>query len=84
MPNSLPKQNMLLRQEEHRVVTMPDKPAGRGQKLSISAVKKYALEHDLPLLQPVKLKDPEFIESPSVIVTDSGINLTEERVKRFG
>ena len=37
------------------VVTMPDKAAGRGQKLSQSAVKKYALEHSLPVLQPVKL-----------------------------
>lgn len=43
------------------VVTMPDKAAGRGQKLSQSAVKKYAVEHNLPLLQPVKLKDEEFV-----------------------
>ena len=39
------------------VVTMPDKAAGRGQKLSQSAVKKYALAHGLPVLQPEKLKD---------------------------
>lgn len=52
------------------VVTMPDKPAGRGQKLSISAVKKYALEHDLPLLQPVKLKDPEFVEQLRAVGAD--------------
>jgi len=44
------------------VVTAPDKPAGRGQKLSESAVKKYAFEHNLPVLQPEKLKNPEFIE----------------------
>jgi methionyl-tRNA formyltransferase len=43
------------------VITMPDKPAGRGHHLQYSAVKEYALAHDLPLLQPVKLKDPEFI-----------------------
>jgi methionyl-tRNA formyltransferase len=45
------------------VVTAPDKPAGRGQKLNESAVKKYAVEKGLPVLQPVKLKDPEFIEA---------------------
>lgn len=44
------------------VVTMPDKPAGRGRKLQYSDVKKAALEHGLPLLQPEKLKDPEFLE----------------------
>ena len=44
------------------VVTAPDKPAGRGMKLQQSAVKKYAEEHGLKVLQPVKLKDPEFIE----------------------
>lgn len=43
------------------VVTMPDKPAGRGHKLQFSAVKKFAIEHDLPLLQPVKLKDHIFL-----------------------
>lgn len=43
------------------VVTAPDKPAGRGQKLNESAVKKYAVEHGLKVLQPLKLKDPEFI-----------------------
>lgn len=44
------------------VVTIPDKPAGRGQKLSQSAVKTYAIEHNFKVLQPVKLKDPEFVE----------------------
>lgn len=44
------------------VVTVPDKPAGRGQQLHQSAVKKYALEQGLKLLQPEKLKDPAFIE----------------------
>lgn len=42
------------------VVTVPDKPAGRGQKIHQSAVKGYALAANLPVLQPVKLKDPEF------------------------
>ncbi len=43
------------------VVTMPDKPAGRGRKIQYSDVKKTALEHNLPLLQPEKLKDPAFL-----------------------
>jgi methionyl-tRNA formyltransferase len=43
------------------VITVPDKPAGRGQKLNQSAVKQYALGKGLPILQPVKLKDEEFI-----------------------
>ncbi len=43
------------------VVTAPDKPAGRGQKITESAVKKYAAEQGLKILQPVKLKDPAFL-----------------------
>lgn len=38
------------------VITMPDKPAGRGHKIQYSPVKQYALDHDLPLLQPGKTK----------------------------
>ena len=45
------------------VVTVPDRPAGRGQKVVYSAVKQYALDHNLPLLQPEKLRDPEFLEA---------------------
>ena len=44
------------------VVTMPDKPAGRGHQVQYSDVKKYALEVGLPVLQPEKLKDEAFIE----------------------
>lgn len=44
------------------VVTAPDKPAGRGQKLNESAVKKYALENNIPVLQPEKLKNEEFLK----------------------
>jgi methionyl-tRNA formyltransferase len=44
------------------VITAPDKPAGRGMQLQQSAVKKYAVEHNLTVLQPGKLKDPEFLE----------------------
>lgn len=43
------------------VITTPDKPAGRGQKMHQSAVKKYAVARGLPVLQPEKLRSPEFI-----------------------
>ena len=43
------------------VVTVADKPSGRGLEVHESAVKKYAVEHGLPVLQPLKLKDPEFL-----------------------
>lgn len=42
------------------VVTVPDRQTGRGLKLSYSAVKEYAIAHELPLLQPEKLRDEEF------------------------
>ncbi len=45
------------------VVTAPDKPAGRGMHLQQSAVKKYAVEHDIPVLQPEKLKNEAFLET---------------------
>ena len=45
------------------VVTVADKPSGRGLKMNESAVKKYAVEHGIPVLQPLKLKDPEFLAS---------------------
>lgn len=44
------------------VITAPDRPAGRGRKLQMSAVKKFALENDLRVLQPVNLKDPDFLQ----------------------
>jgi methionyl-tRNA formyltransferase len=43
------------------VITVADKPAGRGQKVKYSAVKDYALAHNLPLLQPTNLKDETFL-----------------------
>ena len=43
------------------VITAPDKAAGRGMQLQQSAVKKYAVEHNLKVLQPEKLKNPEFL-----------------------
>ncbi|MFM6975806.1 MAG: methionyl-tRNA formyltransferase [Sphingobacteriaceae bacterium] len=49
------------REEVVAVVTAPDKPAGRGQKLSESAVKQFAVANGIPVLQPHKLKDPDFL-----------------------
>ena len=45
------------------VVTVADKASGRGLKINESAVKKYAVEHGIPVLQPISLKDPEFLEA---------------------
>lgn len=45
------------------VITMPDKPAGRGHKIQFSPIKQYALDNNLPLLQPERLKDEDFIEA---------------------
>ena len=52
------------------VVTMPDKPAGRGYKMQFSAVKEYALAHNLPLLQPEKLKNEEFLDALRALHAD--------------
>ena len=52
------------------VVTAPDKPAGRGQKLNESAVKQYAVANGIPVLQPLKLKDPLFIEELKAFEAD--------------
>jgi methionyl-tRNA formyltransferase len=52
------------------VVTAPDKPSGRGLQLQASAVKKYAVEKNIPVLQPAKLKDPFFIEQLKSLQAD--------------
>lgn len=52
------------------VITAPDKPAGRGMKLTESAVKKYAVEKGLHLLQPPKLKNPEFLAELQALQAD--------------
>jgi len=44
------------------VITAPDKPAGRGQKVSVSAVKTYAVEKNIPVLQPTNLKSEDFLK----------------------
>lgn len=55
------------------VVTMPDKPSGRGQKLNESAVKKYASETGLKILQPEKLKDEDFLTELRALDADLGV-----------
>ena len=52
------------------VVTAPDKPGGRGMQLQQSAVKEFAILHNLPLLQPEKLKSPEFFDALSALKPD--------------
>src|SRR5690242_7101494 len=52
------------------VVTAPDKPAGRGMQLTESAVKKYAVEKGLKILQPEKLKNPAFINELKSLQAD--------------
>ncbi len=52
------------------VITAPDKPGGRGLQLQQSAVKKYAVEHNLTVLQPEKLKSPEFLEQLKALQAD--------------
>lgn len=52
------------------VITAPDRPAGRGRKLKASPVKEYAVSQNLPVLQPVKLKDPLFLEELTALKAD--------------
>ncbi len=52
------------------VVTVADKPSGRGQKVNESAVKKFAVEHGIPVLQPARLKDPEFLRQLKAFKAD--------------
>jgi len=66
----------LLNQEGYTivgVVTVPDKPAGRGQKLQQSAVKQYAQSCGLPIFQPERLKDPQFIDEVKSLNPDLAI-----------
>ena len=52
------------------VITMPDKPAGRGHKIQFSPVKQYALDQQIPLLQPEKLKDESFLADLKALNAD--------------
>ena len=49
------------------VITVPDKPAGRGQKLRRSSVKEYALSKKIPVLQPNNLKDESFLAELKIL-----------------
>lgn len=66
------------------VVTQPDRPRGRGQKLVETPVKSFALQHGLPVFQPVKVKDPEFVQKLKgwqpdfIVVAAFGQFLTQE------
>src|SRR5882672_5797679 len=55
------------------VITAPDKPAGRGMKMNESAVKKYAVEKGLHILQPEKLKNPAFLEQLQSLNADLNV-----------
>ena len=60
-------------QSDHEVaavVTVPDRQAGRGQKVIYSAVKEYAVAHNLPLLQPEKLRGPDFLAALAAYKAD--------------
>ena len=62
-----------IHQSEHEVVavvTAPDKQAGRGQKLSESSVKKFAVANELPVFQPEKLRNPEFLQQMKTLNAD--------------
>jgi len=52
------------------VITAPDRPAGRGQKLKQSPVKEYAVSANIPVLQPEKLKNPDFLEELRALEAD--------------
>ncbi|MEO7216186.1 methionyl-tRNA formyltransferase [Mucilaginibacter sp.] len=52
------------------VITAPDKPAGRGQKVNESAVKQYAVANHLKVLQPEKLKNPDFLKDLEALKAD--------------
>jgi methionyl-tRNA formyltransferase len=52
------------------VITAPDKPAGRGQKMNESAVKKYAVINNIKVLQPEKLRDPDFLQELQALKAD--------------
>lgn len=55
------------------VITAPDRPAGRGRKLKASAVKEYALKKGFRVLQPVKLRDPEFLAELKTLDADLAV-----------
>ncbi len=69
---AVPSLEILLKNKNNivAVVTAPDKPRGRGQQVSFTPVKEFALKHTIPLLQPESLKDPQFISQLSTFKPD--------------
>ena len=66
------------------VITAADKPAGRGQKIKYSAVKEYALENNLHLLQPTNLKNEAFLEElKSAVFSKFSISSESETLLSF-
>jgi len=62
---AVPPLEALIKSEKHTVaavITQPDKPKGRGGKVQFQAVKETALTHNIPILQPLKMKDEQFLE----------------------
>ena len=55
------------------VVSQPDRPRGRGQQVSASPVKRVALSHQVPVLQPERLKDESFVEALRALGADLGV-----------
>jgi len=69
---AVPSLDKLLQSEYNivGVITAPDRPAGRGMNVQQSAIKKFAAEKGLQILQPVKLKDPEFLQQLQSLKAD--------------
>ena len=64
------------------VVTQPDKPSGRGQKINYSAVKQYALDNNLPLFQPIKLNEQDFIDQITALQPDIQVVLAYRMIPK--
>jgi methionyl-tRNA formyltransferase len=64
------------------VVTQPDKPSGRGQKINYSAVKQYALDNNLPLFQPIKLNEQDFIDQIKALQPDIQVVLAYRMIPK--
>lgn len=69
---SVPTLDLLLKAGQNvcAVVTAPDRPAGRGRQISMSPVKEFSLAHNIPVLQPEKLRDPEFLNALAAYKAD--------------
>ena len=72
---SVPSLQALIDRKENilGVVTQPDRPVGRGQKLKFSPIKDLALKHDIKILQPEKIKDPKFIDQFQKLSADLAV-----------